>query len=329
MHTLDWKTKTALLTAGILLCGAYGVSMEHAADTYHDDIIAYETKLRDYNHLAHELGQHEKTMPTDTVPGGEWRTSVWRDGQQRLARQSAVLDTSLAQARTKLDREQRDRYATLVKQAHTLHVPLADEALPLAQRIDVLTARVSHARQEQDRRRREARANIGEAQNVQASTSVDAPALDSDAAYATVPQYAQSAQTVGQQYAQTTVRPQASAPAQAAPTASAPQSAGGYATSSTCAIEGAYTCQERVDQGGLVDLSAYGGATHVFAQHNSTGGDWINQLTPGQRVTIDGKQFTVNDYNDPNATIAPPSGYYAQTCHDGNQRRLVGLTPVG
>lgn len=85
-------------------------------------------------------------------------------------------------------------------------------------------------------------------------------------------------------------------------------------------------CQGAVDQGGMVDITYYNGDTHIYSQHNGTGGAWINNLKPGDTVSLGGKQFTVNDYSKQGAVSAPDKGYYAQTCNE-NGNHLVGLTP--
>lgn len=86
------------------------------------------------------------------------------------------------------------------------------------------------------------------------------------------------------------------------------------------------TCQGAVDQGGMVDIDYYGGTTHIYSQHNGTGGAWINNLKPGDSVTFGGKEYTVNDYDEQGATTVPYNGIYAQTCNE-NGNHLVGLTP--
>lgn len=86
------------------------------------------------------------------------------------------------------------------------------------------------------------------------------------------------------------------------------------------------TCQGAVDQGGMVDISYYGGNTHIYSQHNGTGGAWINNLKPGDSVSFGGKEYIVNNYNEHGATAAPFNGVYAQTCNE-NGNHLIGLTP--
>lgn len=96
----------------------------------------------------------------------------------------------------------------------------------------------------------------------------------------------------------------------------------------SCTSEGSYNCQDVVDRGELTDIEFYGGASRVFAQHNYDGGEWINDLKPGDRITINGEQFEVNGFSQTGAIDVPTSGTYAQTC-DENGNHLVGLTPVG
>ena len=86
------------------------------------------------------------------------------------------------------------------------------------------------------------------------------------------------------------------------------------------------TCQGAVDQGGMVDISYYGGKTHIYSQHNGTGGAWINNLKPGDSVSFGGKEYIVNNYNKQGATSAPFDGVYAQTCNE-NGNHIIGLTP--
>ena len=86
------------------------------------------------------------------------------------------------------------------------------------------------------------------------------------------------------------------------------------------------TCQGAVDQGGMVDIGYYGGKTHIYSQHNGTGGAWINNLKPGDSVSFGGKEYTVNNYNEQGATAVPFNGVYAQTCNE-NGNHIIGLTP--
>ena len=88
----------------------------------------------------------------------------------------------------------------------------------------------------------------------------------------------------------------------------------------------ANTCQGAIDRGGMVDVQYYNGSTHIYSQHNGTGGAWMNNLKPGDTVSFGGKQYTVNNYNEQGAKTAPSSGYYAQTCNE-NGNHLIGLTP--
>ena len=86
------------------------------------------------------------------------------------------------------------------------------------------------------------------------------------------------------------------------------------------------TCQGAVDQGGMVDIGYYGGKTHIYSQHNGTGGAWINNLKPGDSVSFGGKEYIVNNYNEQGATAVPFNGVYAQTCNE-NGNHIIGLTP--
>ena len=86
------------------------------------------------------------------------------------------------------------------------------------------------------------------------------------------------------------------------------------------------TCQGAVDQGGMVDIDYYGGKTHIYSQHNGTGGAWMNNLKPGDSVSFGGKEYIVNNYNKQGATSAPFDGVYAQTCNE-NGNHIIGLTP--
>ena len=88
----------------------------------------------------------------------------------------------------------------------------------------------------------------------------------------------------------------------------------------------ANTCQGAIDRGGMVDVQYYNGSTHIYSQHNGTGGEWMNNLKPGDTVSFGGKQYTVNNYNEQGAKTAPSNGYYAQTCNE-NGNHLIGLTP--
>ena len=61
-------------------------------------------------------------------------------------------------------------------------------------------------------------------------------------------------------------------------------------------VEGqANTCQGAIDRGGMVDVQYYNGSTHIYSQHNGTGGAWMNNLKPGDTVSFGGKQYTVNN----------------------------------
>jgi hypothetical protein len=103
-------------------------------------------------------------------------------------------------------------------------------------------------------------------------------------------------------------------------------SAGGYWSSGSCTptAENGW-CQGAVDTGGLINNSYYGGSTHIYAQHDLTGGDWINHLSNGQTFNLNGQTYKVVS-NAVNQTTAPSSGTYMQTCtNDGQGIRLVGI----
>lgn len=100
----------------------------------------------------------------------------------------------------------------------------------------------------------------------------------------------------------------------------------GYSTSASCALDSAADhCQGAVDGGGLVDMSYSGG--HIYAQHNGTGGAWINSLQAGQTFTMNGSTYRVNGQSVEGAHYAPGSGDWMQTC-DGNGNHLVGVTKI-
>lgn len=100
----------------------------------------------------------------------------------------------------------------------------------------------------------------------------------------------------------------------------------GYSTSASCALDSAADhCQGAVDGGGLVDMSYSGG--HIYAQHNGTGGAWINGLQAGQTFTMNGSTYRVNGQSIERAQYAPGSGDWMQTC-DGNGNHLVGVTKI-
>ena len=84
-------------------------------------------------------------------------------------------------------------------------------------------------------------------------------------------------------------------------------------------------CQGAVDGGGIVDLN-YGNG-HVYAQHNNTGGAWINNLQAGQTFTMNGSTYRVNGQSVQGAQYAPGSGDWMQTCN-GNGNHLVGITKI-
>lgn len=114
------------------------------------------------------------------------------------------------------------------------------------------------------------------------------------------------------------------------PIAASPAASGsarpGYSTSASCALDSAADhCQGAVDGGGLVDMSYSGG--HIYAQHNGTGGAWINGLQAGQTFTMNGSTYRVNGQSIEGAQYAPGSGDWMQTC-DGNGNHLVGVTKI-
>lgn len=107
------------------------------------------------------------------------------------------------------------------------------------------------------------------------------------------------------------------------PTQSTPR---GYYSSMSCDLTSAADhCQGAVDGGGIVDLN-YGNG-HVYAQHNNTGGAWINNLQAGQTFTMNGSTYRVNGQSVQGAQYAPGSGDWMQTCN-GNGNHLVGITKI-
>lgn len=149
--------------------------------------------------------------------------------------------------------------------------------------------------------------------------------------YAQQPDYNDAGYYTSQQAAQQPYVPQqqaqAPAPAQSPqPASSGYNSAVNASCDATNSPANTNSCQGAVDQGGMVDISYYGGSSHIYSQHNETGGAWINNLKPGDSVSFGGKQFTVNDYSKQGATEAPFNGYYAQTCNE-NGNHIIGLTP--
>ena len=66
---------------------------------------------------------------------------------------------------------------------------------------------------------------------------------------------------------------------------------------------------------------------HIYAQHNGTGGAWINGLQAGQTFTMNGSTYRVNGQSIEGAQYAPGSGDWMQTC-DGNGNHLVGVTKI-
>lgn len=107
------------------------------------------------------------------------------------------------------------------------------------------------------------------------------------------------------------------------PTQSTPR---GYYSSMSCDLTSAADhCQGAVDGGGIVDLNY--GSGHVYAQHNNTGGAWINNLQAGQTFTMNGSTYRVNGQSVQGAQYAPDSGDWMQTCN-GNGNHLVGITKI-
>ena len=105
----------------------------------------------------------------------------------------------------------------------------------------------------------------------------------------------------------------------------------GYRTSGSCAMDPSIQspgsgCQGLVDGGGLAQLTW--GQTTIYAQHANTGGAWINGLTAGQTVTINGQRYVVNGQSQEGAYYSPDNGTWLQTCN-GNGNHLVGITPIG
>lgn len=110
---------------------------------------------------------------------------------------------------------------------------------------------------------------------------------------------------------------------------SAPAQSYGYTTSGSCALQsGAWRggCQGAVDGGGLVQLTTdYG--VNIYAGHANTGWSWINNLTAGQTVTLNGQQYQVTGESIEDVQNAPASGTWMQTCN-GNGNHLVGIRPM-
>lgn len=85
-------------------------------------------------------------------------------------------------------------------------------------------------------------------------------------------------------------------------------------------------CQEYVDRGGFVNISYYNGASNVYAAHRELGGSTVLGWHVGQKVSIDGKVYTVtNKKYNVGVSDVPTSGTYAQTCNTDGERVLVGL----
>ena len=137
---------------------------------------------------------------------------------------------------------------------------------------------------------------------------------------------AQRVQTVQQAAAYSPIASRSTGYSYAASPAASGSARPGYSTSASCALDSAADhCQGAVDGGGLVDMSYSGG--HIYAQHNGTGGAWINGLQAGQTFTMNGSTYRVNGQSIEGAQYAPGSGDWMQTC-DGNGNHLVGVTKV-
>jgi hypothetical protein len=85
-------------------------------------------------------------------------------------------------------------------------------------------------------------------------------------------------------------------------------SAGGYWSSGSCTptAENGW-CQGAVDTGGLINNSYYGGATNIYAQHDLTGGDWINHLQLLETVILGWtrRRYRASSFT---ATLVPSRG---------------------
>lgn len=137
---------------------------------------------------------------------------------------------------------------------------------------------------------------------------------------------AQRVQTVQQAAAYSPIVSRSTGYSYAASPAASGSARPGYSTSASCALDSAADhCQGAVDGGGLVDMSYSGG--HIYAQHNGTGGAWINGLQAGQTFTMNGSTYRVNGQSIEGAQYAPGSGDWMQTC-DGNGNHLVGVTKI-
>lgn len=101
----------------------------------------------------------------------------------------------------------------------------------------------------------------------------------------------------------------------------------GVSSSSSCNGDtSSDACQEYVDRGGFVNISYYNGASNVYAAHNGLGGSTVLGWQVGQKVSVDGKVYTVtNKRYNVGAADVPTSGTYAQTCNTDGGRVLVGL----
>lgn len=58
------------------------------------------------------------------------------------------------------------------------------------------------------------------------------------------------------------------------------------------------TCQSSVDAGGFTSID-YGNGTTVYAAHSNRGGGWVNGVSAGQSVNVDGKSYTATGTWDP------------------------------
>ena len=107
------------------------------------------------------------------------------------------------------------------------------------------------------------------------------------------------------------------------------RNAGGYYSSASCSLQPGVSgggCQGAIDRGGLTHMTTSTG-TNIYAQHNNTGGAWINNLQTGQTISLNGHQYVVNGQSQQGAKYAPASGTWLQTCN-GNGNHLVGITQI-
>lgn len=81
-------------------------------------------------------------------------------------------------------------------------------------------------------------------------------------------------------------------------------------------------CQSLIDRGGFVQMAYSGSDATVYAAHDTMGGAVILNWGVGQKVIINGTQYTVisKQYN---ATQLTGSGVYVQTCYDSAGDRLL------